>query len=545
MRGLQSDPAAAPVRPRPNADRAHEQRPAVRRPLGWLVVTVPALVELVVGGYRISGPSFWRDEGYTITGSQRPVSAIFALVQHEDAFHGLYLLLMHPVIAIFGRSETALRVPSLIAMCVAVGLTAALGRRLAQASGLPAASAVGMIAGLLLAALPVTTRYAQEGRPYALTVLFAVLATYLLVEACARGAWRWWALYSAALLLTGLFDLAAVLLAASHGVSLLVARWPKPADGAAGPATAGRLSGSVLKRWLAACVAASIVLSPVLVFSFRQSAQLDWVQRPNMQSVMGLLQDFSGATALIPVAGVLAVLGCIAGRGLRRGGGLTLAVICLPWFALPPSLLLAVSLVHPVYVDRYILFCVPALVLLASAGLVWLARLTRQRIAGRVSARRATVLSVVPSAALAVLIVVLVVGPQAAIRLPNSRADDLRTIAGVLAKHERPGDAILYLPRKTAVIGRAYPDPFNKLRDIGLQTGPIPSGTLLGVPAAPNVVAARLRRVRRVWVVEWVHPLAPDSAPPADLIKSLAPTHMIGSWLIQSVLLVLYATPSH
>ncbi len=545
MRGLQSDPAAAPVRPRPNADRAHEQRPAVRRPLGWLVVTVPALVELVVGGYRISGPSFWRDEGYTITGSQRPVSAIFALVQHEDAFHGLYLLLMHPVIAIFGRSETALRVPSLIAMCVAVGLTAALGRRLAQASGLPAASAVGMIAGLLLAALPVTTRYAQEGRPYALTVLFAVLATYLLVEACARGAWRWWALYSAALLLTGLFDLAAVLLAASHGVSLLVARWPKPADGAAAPAAAGRLSGSVLKRWLAACVAASIVLSPVLVFSFRQSAQLDWVQRPNMQSVMGLLQDFSGATALIPVAGVLAVLGCIAGRGLRRGGGLTLAVICLPWFVLPPSLLLAVSLVHPVYVDRYILFCVPALVLLASAGLVWLARLTGQRIAGRVSARRATVLSVVPSAALAVLIVVLVVGPQAAIRLPNSRADDLRTIAGVLAKHERPGDAILYLPRKTAVIGRAYPDPFNKLRDIGLQTGPIPSSTLLGVPAAPNVVAARLRSVRRVWVVEWVHPLAPDSAPPADLIKPLASTHMIGSWLIQSVLLVLYATPSH
>jgi hypothetical protein len=102
----------------------------------------------------------------------------------------------------------------------------------------------------------------------------------------------------------------------------------------------------------------------------------------------------------------------------------------------------------------------------------------------------------------------------------------------------------LYLPRKTAVIGRAYPDPFSKVRDIDQQAGPIPSGTLLGVPAGPSVVAAQLRGVRRVWTVEWVHPLAPDSVPPPDLVKLLAPMRMVGSWLIQSVLLVLYAAPS-
>jgi mannosyltransferase len=155
------------------------------------------------------------------------------------------------------------------------------------------------------------------------------------------------------------------------------------------------------------------------------------------------------------------------------------------------------------------------------------------------------VLSVVPSGALAALIVVMLIGPQATIRLPHSRADDLRSIARVLADHERPGDAILYLPRKTAVIGRAYPDPFRKVRDIDLLKGPIPSGTLLGVPAGPSVVAARLRGVQRVWTVEWVHPLAPDSVPPPDLVRLLAPMRVVGSWLIQSVLLVLYAEPSH
>jgi len=300
----------------------------------------------------------------------------------------------------------------------------------------------------------------------------------------------------------------------------------------------------VLKRWFTACAATAILLSPVVVFSLRQSAQLDWVQRPNLATLGGLLQDFSGATPLIYVVGVLVVLGCIAGPGLRRGRGLTLAVVCLPWWFLPPSLLLSVSLLHPVYVDRYILFSVPALAILVSAGLVWMVSLMRRWLAGRVSARRAQVLSFVPSAALAVLMVVLLIPPQAAIRLPSSRADDIRTIARVLATYERPGDAILYLPRKTAVIGRAYPAPFDKLRDIDLLVGPIPSGTLLGVPAGPGVVAARLRGVRRVWTLEWVHPLAPDSVAPLNLVRLLAPMHIVASWQIKSILLVLYAAPS-
>ncbi|HEX2321254.1 MAG TPA: glycosyltransferase family 39 protein [Streptosporangiaceae bacterium] len=553
MRGLQSD-AAAPERP--GTAGVEDKRAAGRRWLDWLVVTLPALLELVVGGYRISGPSFWRDEGYTITGSQRPVGAIFALVQHEDAFHGLYLLMMHPIIALFGRSEIALRVPSLIAMSVTVGLTSALGMRLARAIGLSPAPVVGLLAGLLLTALPVTTRYAQEGRPYALVMLFAVFTTYILVVAVARGRWRWWALYGAGLLLTSLFDLAAVLLAGTHGISLLLARRggrhddvpaaaqdDEPAFARVSVQPANAVAPGVPRRWLAACAAAAIVISPVIVLSARESAQLDWVQPPNFDAVFGLLQDCAGASSLIVVAAVLATLGSFTGGGLRRGRGLTLSVICLPWFVLPPALLLTVSLLHPLYVERYILFCVPGLVILESAGLVWLVKLTR-RFASRWSTRRATVLSFVPSAAIAVLIVIMVLGPQAWIRRPDDRADDLRTIARVLATHERPGDAILYLPRKTAVIGTAYRDGFGKLRDIGLQTSPVVSGTLLGTAAVPRVVAARLRRVRRVWVVEWVHPLAPDSAPPPDLLRLLTPARMGGSWLIRSVLLVLYRMPS-
>lgn len=141
-----------------------------------------------MGGYRIAVPSFWRDEAATISGSRRPVGAILKLTTHQDAVHGPYYLLMHAVIAVGGTSETATRLPSLLAMCVAAGLTSVLGRRLARDSGLPAPTVLGLLAGLALAAVPLTTRYAQEARPYALATLFAVLATYLLVRARQRAA---------------------------------------------------------------------------------------------------------------------------------------------------------------------------------------------------------------------------------------------------------------------------------------------------------------------------------------------------------------------
>lgn len=491
---------------------------------GWLLIVVPALAELIVGGYRISGPSLWRDEAATISGSTRPLHAIMSLTLHQDAVHGAYYLLMHAVITVAGRTETALRLPSLIAMCLAAGLTAALGRRLAQCSGLPAPSVTGLLAGLLLVVVPLTTRYAQEARPYALTTLFAVLATYLLVRAAASGGWPWWAGYAAALTLTGLVNLFAVLLAAAHGLTLLRAR-----------------TGGAFRRWLAASVVAAVLLVPLLVLSLRQSAQLNWVTRPDPSTVATLIRDFSGVTLLIPVVALLGTLGCAASAGLRRGRGLTLAVVALPWLVVPPAALIAVSLVHPVYVERYVVFCLPALSLLVAAGLVWLTRLTGEAAAKRgVAAGRRPLLAVLPSCLLAVAIVAALAGPQQAIRLPSARADNLRAVAAVLAAHEHAGDAILYLPWDTAVISWAYPGPYAGLRDAGLGQAPGASATLRGLPAAPGVVSARLRMVSRVWTVQWSQPL-PSAGPVRTDLVTASGMRLIRSWRVASVLLSLYA----
>jgi len=631
-------------------------RVSSRRLPGWLVVAVPVAGELALGGYRIAGPSLWRDEAATISGSNRPVGAIWALTSHQDAVHGLYYLLVHAAIAIGGLSETALRLPSLIAMALAAGLTAELGRRLAKDTGLPAPGAVGLLAGLLLAVVPLTTRYAQEARPYALTTLFAVAASYLLVRAAmparegdppeappeapaampawrgdppeapaAMPAWRgdppeppavdrrwpWWAGYAVAITLIGLFNLFALLLVAAHALTLLAARFrsaprsslsarfrsapwsslsarftpagpvapgsasptptvaPAPmaasapvatstsevdADTGAGVSAGADLAASsdraqptgpalppgVLVRWLVACGAAAALLAPVAVLSVRQSAQLNWVTRPDPSTVATLVRDFAGITVLIPVVALLALLGCAAGPGIRRGAGLTLAVLTLPWLIVPPVLLLGVSLADPLYVERYVMFCLPALSLLAAAGLVWLVELTRRAAAERgLVPGRERLLAVVPSAVLAIVIVAALTGPQRAIRQPSARADNLRAVTAVVAANERAGDAVLYLPWDTALVGMAYPVPFAKLRNIGLGSAPIASATLRGLPASPNVVTARLRAVPRVWTVQW-NPPTPSSG---QLTKNLAASglHLVRRWQVQSVLLSLYA----
>src|ERR1022692_5300996 len=165
------------------------RRPPWHRRADWLVIAVPALAALALGGYRLGGPSLWRDEAYTISATQRSVGQMFAMLGHVDAVHGPYYLGMHFVVSLLGASAVALRLPSLLGMGIAAGFTAALGKRMALAAALPAPSATGLVAGLLFAGAPQTTYYAQDARPYGPVIMFAVIATYLLIRAAADRGW--------------------------------------------------------------------------------------------------------------------------------------------------------------------------------------------------------------------------------------------------------------------------------------------------------------------------------------------------------------------
>ena len=94
---------------------------------------------------------------------------------------------------------------------------------------------------------------------------------------------------------------------------------------------------------------------------------------------------------------------------------------------------------------------VPALALLAGAGLAALRR---------------------TSVGLAVFVVLaaLSVNAHLAIREPDARPDDLRTLAAALSAEQRPGDAVLYAPVNYRLFVAVYGEPYRKLVEPGPQS---------------------------------------------------------------------------
>ena len=111
---------------------------------------------------------------------------------------------------------------------------------------------------------------------------------------------------------------------------------------------------------------------------------------------------------LIPLVAIVALGGAAAGWHSGRPGQPALAMVALPWLVLPPVILIAVSQIHPAYVERYVIFCIPALALLSAAGLTGLARL----VATVPVARSRPVLGWAPTAVILVVLAVLLASRQ-------------------------------------------------------------------------------------------------------------------------------------
>ncbi|HEX6519992.1 MAG TPA: glycosyltransferase family 39 protein [Streptosporangiaceae bacterium] len=516
---------------------------------GWLVAAIPALVAFLITGVGLSGPSLWRDEAYTKDAISRSLSHLFALLGHTDAVHGAYYVMMHFVSEVIGTSDAALRFPSLFAMAVATGFTAAIGRRAAVLAGARWPGATGLLSGMLFAVAPYMTYYGQMARSYAFVTMFATIASYLLLRAAApggaprgsaSGGWRWWAGYGVAVAFTGLFNTFGLLIIPAHALTVL---WASPSPTRGGMA---RWARRVAVPWLAGSLAAVAVLLPVLLISFRQRGQISWLAKPNINTITTMLREYAGSKALIVPVALLAVGGVMAalfdgqGTGGRR---LSPAAIGLPWLVVPPVILLAVSLVKPVYSQRYIEFCLPALAILVAAGLVGLARLVATTSLGRRDVRVAWA----PSAVIAAVLAVMLISPQHAIRQSSARPDDLRLASAIVAANEQPGDVVFYMPDDMYVLGTGYPAPFSRLRNIGIAESPVASATLTGREVtSPAGLAARFTDVKRVWFVtgnsnyKFPTPTSPVDKEMMALV-SASGLHLTHRWQAGEVMLSLYS----
>ncbi|MBB5929115.1 mannosyltransferase [Streptomyces echinatus] len=434
------------------------------RPPVWLI---PVPWTLALGLWGLSRQrSVWRDEAATWMAAQRSVPEIWHLLGQVDAVHGLYYLLMHALFSCFGASTTTLRLPSALAMAVAAACVTAIGRRLA---GDPA----GLGAGLAFGLLPAVQFSLQDGRPYAFVCAGAGISTLLLVTVLQGGGrTARWVAYGGTVLVCALLNWLSLLILPAHLATLLWTRAGRP----------------LRARWAVAAAAAVLGALPLVLFSRTQSHQVAWIPPLTWHMMIGpaVLLGLGGLGALLDRPG--------AGR-------LSPAAVGLPLLAAPQLSLIAVSLVHPLFQERYVLFGMLGLALLIGAALQAAVRAARPRFP-RASAW------VVPVATALALVALL---PESlAERSPASRVDDVLAVAADVRKLKRSGDAVVFVPADRRDTAQVSPDDFAGLRDIALVRDPVAAGTLKGEEAGPERIRAAMLAQRRILLVTD----APEVAPP-------------------------------
>ena len=469
----------------------------------------PPVVTLAVMLYGIQRPSYWRDEAATLAAVRRPFGALIAMLSNVDAVHGVYYMMMWAVVRLFGSGELATRLPSALAMTAASAGVAAIGWRLVS----PRA---GLFAGLVLAALPQVSWYGQDARSYAVVMALATTASYLLVRLLGAGGPRrgWLAAYGLALTALGLVNIFGLLLIPAHGLTVALAL--RHGESREENRRARRL---LLAGWLAAAAAACAVASPLIAAAWQQRAQQHWLKAPGIR-MLAALRYLVGPSVL--VAAVLLTIGsAIAVSAVRGRAGASadwparIPALCLPWLLLPAAVLLAGSLIQPVYTLRYVLFSLPALALLAGTALAAL-----RRAAG----------------AIALALVVLIGLPaQVQVRSRSAHGDNIRMADDIVAAAMRPGDAVLYASAAARNMAAAYPEGLAALRNIALARAPVPTGTLAGTYWPAAAVRRRLADVRRTWVVQ-VGGASPQRLP---LLEG-AGFRLVRSWRPSDIWLLLY-----
>ena len=421
----------------------------VRRWAHWVI---PAVLTGLLAAIGLARPGLWTDELATWGISRTPWHEFWPVLRYVDAVLAPYYVVMHLWVDVFGDSDIALRAPSVLAMAASAGLTAALGAKLAGRT-------TGLLAGTVFALLPSTSRFAAEARPYALGVLAAVVATWLLLRAWEKPSLARWAGYAAAVAVLALLHVVGILLVVAH--AWVVMAWYR----------------TVWWRFCAAAVVGSAAIVPVLLLGIRQRNQVAYIPKVTFYTFLPYSEVLFGGVAIALLVIALALFSL----PLRFPSAVFAA-----WALVPVATLIVVSLVMPMFLPRYLLYTTPGWALLAGAALA------RLRLPWAV--------------AVLVAIAALAVPSQLRMRMPGGHEHQAtRQAAAVVAAHRQPGDGIVYADDEPVGAWTArdaithYLPVASRPGDV-LATKPPRTDGLLLATECPDVGRC-LRGSDRVWIV--------------------------------------------
>ena len=325
-----------------------------------LAVAACTGLALALGFAHLQRRSLWQDEAFTWSTVDRDFPGVVSLVARREGYQILHSFIEWPTNRI-SSTVAALRTPSVLAFGAAVPAVWLAGRRLFD-------ERTGLLAALLFALNGFALQYAQEARSYMLaTALCAYSGAFLAQHVLAPRRWS-----RAAWIGCGALAIYAHGFAALAVGSQVLALWFLPV-------ARRRELRWVRDGFLIALFAAPAILAPVIQIG---NGEIGFISKPGVGSIRGLVWSMSGRTVTaIPAIGLGVAVALFVAVGVWRRSPHSTEAFCFAvpvlWMILPSLLLLSVSFVHPIWLERYVLWSVVGVVILAAYGLM---RLTRERV---------------------------------------------------------------------------------------------------------------------------------------------------------------------
>jgi len=454
-----------------------------------VILAVIVVAAAVIRFHALGEKSIWVDEGVSIELARLGWYDFIRIVWRHEGNMLLYHLLLRPWLW-FGDSAAYIRSLSVFSTLATLPAVYVLGRRLFD-------SRTGLIAAFLLSVNAYHVRYAQEARSYVLYLLLCVLSSIYFLKCLDDN--------SRENRLGHVLTSALAIYAHFFSGLLVIAQWlslrllDRPA-----------LEQQMKENWRKLAIA----VSPVALFILTTgTGVLRWIPRPGLSDLgyCSLFLTGNGGIYLTAIYIVFCVVAFVPFRfpiAQRVSFDSWKYRFLLLWLLFPILFVFLISQFKPFFLTRYFIFTLPALALLASAGLARLP--SRWLLAGT-------------------LLVMAMLSLRGVVSYYSQDFDisreDWRSASRYLFAHAQQGDAVLFhqpigrmpyeyyhgisnVPADPVVI---YPAHGDRLTFRDFYAGRAPDAFLEGVPS----------HYQRVWVVLTYNQVGSGPDPATRFITDL------------------------